>query len=124
MGGNCRPFLLSNIHDTQHIMNADKGKALAIEYRKALGEGLRRMRELAGITIHGIRNATGLSWAQVNAIEDGTSAYTVDSLLLYIQACNLYVFFGEKEGKQDGAIDPDHMTRVAGRNDPYPPTDA
>lgn len=87
-------------------------------YREVLGKGLREMRTAKGISTYAVRTKSALSGTTIKQIETGSAAYTIDSLLKYLQAIDVYVFFADKEGKDDVPLDVEHMKKAAKKNDP------
>lgn len=85
-------------------------------------------REVIGQYLAGVRTEKGISKYQVmqhglrietiNTIELGSSSYTIDSLLKYTTGIGVYMFFGNKEGKDAKPIDLPHMLGEALKNDP------
>lgn len=50
-----------------------------------------------GINRYTLHKKTGISERAIIDIEEGNTNYTVDTLLKYIMASDLYIFFGEKD---------------------------
>lgn len=66
--------------------------------REVLGQFLRSSREERKQSMYSIEQASGLTFRQVEAIETGSKSYTIDSLLAYLQASDMYVFFADRGG--------------------------
>lgn len=49
--------------------------------RQQLGAEIKAVRQRRGLSINAVAKISGLTWAQVNSIEMGLTAYTVDSYL-------------------------------------------
>lgn len=86
-------------------------------YREVLGQGLKQMRTDKGLSTYAVRNASGLNGEMIKNIEDGSSAYTIDSLMNYCRAIDVYMLFGDKAGKKKGPLEPKHMMEVIKKND-------
>lgn len=65
--------------------------------REVLGDFLRTNREEQRISIYKVRKITDLHPETIKAIESGSQSYNIDSLLTYINATNLCLFFSRKE---------------------------
>ena len=89
-----------------------------LSYREVLGEGLAALRKEKNISTYAIRQKTKLNGLAIKQIENGSTAYTVDTLLQYLHAIDVYVFFADKSGKKDKRLDIDHMIKQAKKNDP------
>lgn len=89
-----------------------------LNYREVLGQGLRDLRKGKGISTYQIRQKQNLNAETINQIESGSAAYTINSLLKYLQAIDVYVFFADKEGKEDVPLDAKHMHEAMKKNDP------
>lgn len=96
----------------------NKNMQIVKSYREVLGQGLASMRNDKGISTYRIRQSTKLNHDTISQIETGSAAYTIDSLLKYLQAIDVYVFFADKEGKQKTPIDIGHMITRKNNNDP------
>lgn len=68
--------------------------------RELIGKALKQVREAKRISKYSITKNWGLSIRQINAIEAGTTAYTVDSLLLYCGAVNCYFYLEDRDGDE------------------------
>lgn len=64
-------------------------------YREALGERLRAFRKERGLTAYRVALSGGIRIDQVQKIERGDN-YTIDILLGYMKACDLYIDFFKK----------------------------
>lgn len=87
-------------------------------YRQVVGEQLSALRKEKNISTYAIRQKTKLNGLAINQIENGSTAYTVDTLLQYLHAIDVYVFFADKQGKQNLPIDPSHMIDKMRKSDP------
>jgi transcriptional regulator with XRE-family HTH domain len=76
--------------------------------RQVLGGFLCSERERKGISKNAVCAATGMTMAQVIAIETGSKAYTIDSLLAYVAGIDCYfnLSLPDREGKH---LDHDDM---------------
>lgn len=95
------------------------GNDLIKSAREVIGEYLRNLREEKGISKYAIIQKVEIPITLINAIETGSSAYTIDSLLKYTTGIGAYVFFGDKAGKNpDKALDEDDMIKEIKKNNP------
>lgn len=76
------------------------------EARRQIGLYLRKLRTDRKIGLKTLSSMTGLTEAQIIAIEMNRNNYTIDSFLKFIQALDMYFFLSEKEGHH---LDFDHM---------------
>lgn len=83
-------------------------------YRKFLGERLAEFNRSRGINRYTLHKKTGISERAIIDIEEGNTNYTIDTLLKYIIASDLYIFFGEKD-KKDPIFDPADIAQKAGK---------
>lgn len=69
--------------------------------RQKLGDFLRSERERKGISKYRVIQNSGMSMDQVNAIEKGSKAYTIDALLAYVTAIDCYfnLTLPDRDGK-------------------------
>lgn len=73
----------------------DKTKIISEKAR--LGDALKRLREGNGVTKYAVMKHAGFSsYNPIDAIEKGASAYTVDNLLIYLDAINHEINFAER----------------------------
>jgi len=86
--------------------------------REVIGEYLDRVRKDLGLSFYDLKIKTGLSHHQIMSVFKGNKSYTIDTLLKLSLPLNLYIFFGNKEGKKDQPLDVDHMKRIMDKNDP------
>jgi transcriptional regulator with XRE-family HTH domain len=86
--------------------------------REVIGQFLRQTREEKGIKTYQLRLKGKLNGEQINQIETGSHNYTIDTLLRYIAAVDVYIFFADKHGKEDESLDVAHMTKAAAKADP------
>lgn len=66
-------------------------------YREVLGERLRAFREERGLSAYRVAQKGKIQIGQVNAVESGSTNYTIDIFLGYILGCDLYMYFAEKD---------------------------
>ena len=68
--------------------------------RKIIGEKLKEFREMRGLSIWKLAKVAKVSNTKyIKAIEEGETNYTIDTFFKYIQACDLYIYFAEKDKK-------------------------
>lgn len=67
-------------------------KNIVIE-REVVGNYLSSLRKSKGITKYRVSKETGLKFDAINAIENGSKAYTIDSLLKYSAGLGVHLFF-------------------------------
>ena len=65
--------------------------------REVIGRYLRDTREEKGISLYRVSKSSGLRFETIKAIESGEKNYSMDSLLAYIGAIDVYFFFSPKE---------------------------
>lgn len=65
--------------------------------REVIGRYLRDTREEKGISLYRVSKSSGLRFETIKAIESGGKNYSMDSLLAYIGALDVYFFFSPKE---------------------------
>ena len=86
--------------------------------REVLGDYLRRNLEEQNISIYKVRKITDLRPETIKAIESGSQSYNIDSLLTYIEATNLYIFFSQKHKEEPNPIDVKDMLKSMREADP------
>lgn len=87
--------------------------------REVIGQFLAESRKQKGISTYAIRNASGLNGEQIIGIESGSTNYTIDALLSYLHAIDVYVFFADKSGKdRSKPIDAEDVLKKLKRNNP------
>lgn len=92
---------------------------LLIAGREVIGQFLKEMRESKNISKYYITSTQNLRLEIINAIESGQSNYTMDSFLKYTTAIGAYIFFGDKEGKDESKpIDTGHILKEQLKNNP------
>lgn len=89
-----------------------------IAAREVMGNYLSGIRESKGITKYRVAKSMGLTFEVINAIEEGSKSYTIDSLLKYASGVGVYLFFGDKAGKDGSLLDEQHMMDKMEKNDP------
>lgn len=65
--------------------------------REVIGRYLRDTREEKGISLYRVSKSSGLRFETIKSIESGEKNYSIDSLLAYIGAIDVYFFFSPKE---------------------------
>jgi transcriptional regulator with XRE-family HTH domain len=66
--------------------------------KKEIGERLKSLREKRGLSKYRVVKNGGLNDIRlVDVVENGDTAYTIDSLLKYLNGCELEVFFSDKK---------------------------
>lgn len=73
--------------------------------RQNVGQYLQSIREEKQLTYYAVAKLAGLSIEQVQSIEAGDKAYTIDSLLKITHALDTYFFMEDKDGKHLDFID-------------------
>jgi len=73
--------------------------------RKKVGQYLQSIREEKKLTYYAVAKLAGLSIEQVQSIEQGDKAYTIDSFLKITHALDTYFFMEDKDGKHLDFID-------------------
>jgi len=67
--------------------------------RQKVGQYLQSIREEKQLTYYAVAKLAGLSIEQVQSIEAGDKAYTIDSFLKITHALDTYFFTEDKDGK-------------------------
>lgn len=95
-------------------------EGVVIAAREVIGDYLSKLRQEKQISKYRIIQETGLNMNIINSIEQGTKSYTIDSFLKYTQAIGVYLFFGDKSGKenQNTPLDEKDMLEQMHKNDP------
>lgn len=70
-------------------------------YREVLGEALRAFRESKKLSRYAVAQKGQIRIEQVKAVEDGLTNYTIDVFLGYICGADLYMYFAEKDQKEE-----------------------
>ncbi len=65
-------------------------------YREVMGQRLREFREGRGLTAYRVAQNGGIRIDQVQAVENGSTNYTIDAFLGYVMGSDLYMYFAEK----------------------------
>ena len=65
--------------------------------REIIGRYLRDTREEKGISLYRVSKSSGLRFETIKAIESGEKNYSIDSLLAYIGAIDVFFYFAPKE---------------------------
>lgn len=73
--------------------------------RQKVGQYLQSIREEKQLTYYAVAKLAGLSIEQVQSIEAGDKAYTIDSFLKITHALDTYFFMEDKDGKHLDFID-------------------
>lgn len=73
--------------------------------RQKVGQHLQSIREEKQLTYYAVAKMAGISIDQVQSIEAGNKAYTIDSFLKIIHALDVYFFLEDKDGKHLDFID-------------------
>lgn len=74
--------------------------------RQKIGEYLKDLREEKGISTYQMTKSHGIRFEAIQAIEEGSSNYTIDNFLTYISALDCYFYLANREGKH---LDQDDM---------------
>lgn len=80
--------------------------------RNKIGLYLSGIREFKGISRNEMVRRTGLSYQQIQRIEDGDMNYTIDLFLTYVTALDCYFYLAAKDGKE-GEFDKEHLLNKA-----------
>lgn len=87
--------------------------------REVIGDFLKQMRERKGLSRYNVAKRAG--WERIDPIvriENGET-YNIDSLLRYLQATDIYIFFSEKnKSNPNEPLDVENMMQAIDRNDP------
>ena len=86
--------------------------------REVLGDFLKKNREEQKITMYRVCDDTGMRVETLKAIESGSKSYNIDSLLSYIEATNLYIFFSQKHKEEPDPIDVNDLINSMREADP------
>lgn len=86
--------------------------------REVLGDFLRSNREEQKLTMYRVCQDSGIRLETLKAIESGSQSYNIDSLLTYIEATNLYIFFSQKHKEEPNPIDVNDMINSMRESDP------
>lgn len=81
-------------------------KQIKEEARQKIGEYLKSLREEKGISTYHMTKSHGIRFEAIQAIEEGSSNYTIDNFLTYISALDCYFYLANREGKH---LDHDDM---------------
>jgi transcriptional regulator with XRE-family HTH domain len=74
--------------------------------RQKIGEYLKSLREEKGISTYQMTKLQGIRFEAIQAIEEGSSNYTIDNFLTYISAIDCYFYLANRDGKH---LDHDNM---------------
>jgi len=87
--------------------------------REVIGDFLKKMRERKGLSRYNVAKRAG--WERIDPvvrIENGET-YNIDSLLRYLRATDIYIFFLEKnKSNPNEPLDVENMMQAIDRNDP------
>lgn len=87
--------------------------------REVIGDFLKKMRERKGLSRYNVAKRAG--WERIDPvvrIENGET-YNIDSLLRYLQATDIYIFFSEKnKSNPNEPLDVEDMMQAIDKNDP------
>jgi len=72
-----------------------------IRARERLGDDIRRIREVKGLSKSKISRKTGLQRSQLIAVEKGTKSYTIDTLLLILDTLEISIKIEDHGINQD-----------------------
>ena len=86
--------------------------------REVLGDFLKQNREEQKISMYRVCKDANMRQETLKTIESGANNYTVDSLLAYLEATNLYILFSQKRKEDPTPIDVDDMLRSMREADP------
>lgn len=87
--------------------------------REVIGDFLKQMRERKGLSRYNVAKRAG--WERIDPvvrIENGET-YNIDSLLRYLRATDIYIFFSEKnKSNPNEPLDVEDMMQAIDKNDP------
>ena len=87
--------------------------------REVIGDFLKQMRERKGLSRYNVAKRAG--WERIDPvvrIENGET-YNIDSLLRYLRATDIYIFFSEKnKSNPNEPLDVENMMQAIDKNDP------
>ena len=88
--------------------------------REVIGDFLKQMREGKGISRYNVAKQAG--WERIDPvvrIERGETYSSIDTLLRYLKATDIYIFFSEKnKSNPDATLDVEDMMQAINKNDP------
>jgi transcriptional regulator with XRE-family HTH domain len=67
--------------------------------RKIIGEKLKKFRKMRKLSVWKAAQIADVNISTIKAVEGGETNYTIDTFFKYIQACDLYIYFAEKDKK-------------------------
>ena len=67
--------------------------------RQKIGEYLKSLRDEKGISTYQMTKSHGIRFEAIQAIEEGSSNYTIDNFLTYISALDCYFYLANRDGK-------------------------
>jgi len=67
--------------------------------RQKIGEHFKSIREEKEISTYQITKEYGIRFEVIQAIEEGSSNYTIDNFLAYINAVDCYFYLANRDGK-------------------------
>lgn len=67
--------------------------------RQKIGEYLKSLREEKGISTYQMTKSHGIRFEAIQAIEEGSSNYTIDNFLTYISALDCYFYLANRDRK-------------------------
>lgn len=74
-------------------------KTILIQARKLIGAHLRSIREEKGLSTYAITKSHGMRFEAIEAVEQGSSSYTIDTFLTYISAIDCYFYTANRDGQ-------------------------
>lgn len=77
----------------------DKEEDIIMVRRKEIGDFLSKMRQERGFSKYMIEKKTGLRMELIKSIENGSSAYTIDSLLKYASGLEIDLILVDKQDR-------------------------
>lgn len=87
--------------------------------REVIGDFLKQMRERKGLSRYNVAKRAG--WERIDPvvrIENGET-YNIDSLLRYLRATDIYIFFSEKnKSNPNEPLDVQDVMQAIDKNDP------
>lgn len=72
--------------------------------RKEMGEALAHLRHVVGVTTYYLRKHHGMRHEVIEAIEKGEKAYSIDSLIRYLEGVGVVARWARRRGGRRGRV--------------------